>query len=748
MNLFKFATWTYGVEKLGDIIRVKAGSTLVYYLKVMKLIVGGNLSLKFVKDLGRIANVLKYIQRTQGSKGLVTYLKVSAVLLQQSAAGHRLDDVSLLGPRVSRTKGMGLPRIIPRRSRIIIANNGPGKHLIIRFYLTIFALYRVLTYAGKLSLNTITDPGVSFNMDVFRKYIKNFIHKFVKDELIYLIPRKLLEMKFRMFTILKSSPQTGKGIWKPLLASNRVRDRKNYWSTHPDCLANSIWSMVNQPYFGHFVEIAGRYAPRLLFVIQSVLNQSAHLPISTVRLPMGKLGLKEEAAGKVRVFAMVDPLTQWLLAPVHKVLFSILRRIPMDGTFNQLKPLYRLLKMAQRRGLPLYSLDLSAATDRLPVSIQAELLDYLFEQVLPKFGSKWQALLTDRYYLISSRKYRVHEEIKYSVGQPMGALSSWAMLALSHHFIVQVAAWEAGYPRTKLFDRYAVLGDDLVLGSRKVKDSYLKILSDIGVKCGLHKSILSPKGVGAEFAKSTFIDGVNVSPVSWLELQTALRDLSAWVAFANKNGLSLVRQFRILGFGYISRRKSFRKLNHACQLVWLAGVAKLDFNTTTLSLVGRLPKDFEAFLDFFKDTVLKPLKSSLIQLARKVEEIDSTAIWEERGLDRNLRHVFHTVYNTTAFSESQLAVKKLWALAEPLTALWEIKTFDQALSIYMQILKDKSIPSLDVFLLRPLITSVGSTKKLPFQVKMFRTWSRISHRLVKRYRDVTKSRNVTQREVS
>jgi len=68
--------------------------------------------------------------------------------------------------------------------------------------------------------------------------------------------------------------------------------------------------MVNQPYFGYFVELAGRFAPRLLFIIQSVLNQSAHLPISTVRLPMGKLGLKEEAAGKVRVFAMVDPLTQ------------------------------------------------------------------------------------------------------------------------------------------------------------------------------------------------------------------------------------------------------------------------------------------------------------------------------------------------------------------------------------------------------------------------------------------------------
>jgi hypothetical protein len=93
---------------------------------------------------------------------------------------------------------------------------------------------------------------------------------------------------------------------------------------------------------------------------------------------LGKLGLKEEAAGKVRVFAMVDPVTQWILAPLHKFLFSILRKLPMDGTFNQLAPIYRLLKQRGRiKGL--YSLDLSAATDRLPVGLQARLLDHLFE---------------------------------------------------------------------------------------------------------------------------------------------------------------------------------------------------------------------------------------------------------------------------------------------------------------------------------------------------------------------------------
>jgi hypothetical protein len=64
---------------------------------------------------------------------------------------------------------------------------------------------------------------------------------------------------------------------------------------------------------------------------------------------LGKLGLKQEPAGKVRVFAMVDPWTQWLLAPLHKRVFSILRRIPQDGTFNQVKPVERLLESGRKR---------------------------------------------------------------------------------------------------------------------------------------------------------------------------------------------------------------------------------------------------------------------------------------------------------------------------------------------------------------------------------------------------------------
>jgi len=43
-----------------------------------------------------------------------------------------------------------------------------------------------------------------------------------------------------------------------------------------------------------------------------------------------------------------------------------------------------------------------------------------------------------REYELKSPVYGNHT-VSYAVGQPMGALSSWAMLAITHHLIVQVA---------------------------------------------------------------------------------------------------------------------------------------------------------------------------------------------------------------------------------------------------------------------------------------------------------------------
>jgi hypothetical protein len=246
---------------------------------------------------------------------------------------------------------------------------------------------------------------------------------------------------------------------------------------------------------------------------------------------LGRLSLVEEP-GKMRVVAMVDCLTQWLLYPLHRFIFDrILYVLPQDGTFDQQKPVKRLLGLMSERGLyECFSYDLSAATDRLPVILQ----EFLLAQFTTReFAHHWRNLLSSRYYAVpkwtkdfiprycpeSMRKTGV---VRYAVGQPMGAYSSWAMLALVHHAIVQFAAKRAGV--VGWFDLYAVLGDDVVIGNRGVATEYTKVMEAIGVNIGFHKSIIS-KNRSLEFAKRFYYKGVEVTPlplvavaVGWISL--------------------------------------------------------------------------------------------------------------------------------------------------------------------------------------------------------------------------------------
>jgi len=159
-------------------------------------------------------------------------------------------------------------------------------------------------------------------------------------------------------------------------------------------------------------------------------------------LKLGKLCLKQEAAGKVRVFAMVDAWTQSLLATLHDGVLKILSSIPQDGTYDQHKPVKVLIDKGIQE---LYSFDLSAATDRLPIDLQSRIISSLFNN--EEVGSLWKSLLVDRDYILESKDPKFTSDngsYRYAIGQPMGCLSSWPMLAITHHLIVQVAARRSG----------------------------------------------------------------------------------------------------------------------------------------------------------------------------------------------------------------------------------------------------------------------------------------------------------------
>jgi len=141
------------------------------------------------------------------------------------------------------------------------------------------------------------------------------------------------------------------------------------------------------------------------------VEASAHCKLQ-IPTQLGRLALKEEAAGKIRVFAMVDAFTQWALYPLHQQIMSTLSTWVQDGTFDQYKPVKVLLS---RKPLGLWSYDLSAATDRLPLQFQKIVL----QPILGIKGAEvWGDILVKRDYYFGTQNFR------YAVGQPMGAYSS------------------------------------------------------------------------------------------------------------------------------------------------------------------------------------------------------------------------------------------------------------------------------------------------------------------------------------
>jgi hypothetical protein len=204
---------------------------------------------------------------------------------------------------------------------------------------------------------------------------------------------------------------------------------------------------------------------------------------------LGRLAKLYEAAGKVRIVAITDWWTQCLLHPLHSCVFKELRSLFTDCTFDQTGGLNRVREIA--RGRPAFSYDLSSATDRIPIALQEQILSALGLS----WAASWRSLLSGRDWWLGSLP------IKYAVGQPMGAYSSWAMLALSHHVIIQVSAYRAGWRH--FFPYYAVLGDDVVIFDQKVATEYLESMATLGVSINMSKSLVSENGF-LEFAKRWF----------------------------------------------------------------------------------------------------------------------------------------------------------------------------------------------------------------------------------------------------
>jgi hypothetical protein len=409
----------------------------------------------------------------RGKVGLVLYLKESQRCLLKFLVGQpvKATSVKLID---------GLPAILPG---VIRKGIKAGDIAAIRIALTLLGFVRVIFHKGAIRFHNITDP-TKWTPSVSKR------NRMLKDVL-----KALKWLKVSPYRIPSTPPVGPK--------SNRSGPNGHATlAAHWDALAlreSELWVV-----FKDLSKALG--LSHLIPTVESLSlitgNWVARYPFLTRQLPahfasLGKLGVKDEAGGKKRVFAISDYWTQAVCKPLHDYLMKVLKKLPMDGTWDQGNAADQVAKWtAENR--PLYAFDLSAATDRFPGGFIVLVLTSLIGAVA---ASLWLTLLTKRDYWYKGSAYR------YNAGQPMGTLSSWASFALAHHVVVQIAAMRAGW--TGLFSDYRLLGDDIVIADADVAEEYQELMASFHVDINDSKSLC---GIGtSEFAKRHFHRGHEVT---------------------------------------------------------------------------------------------------------------------------------------------------------------------------------------------------------------------------------------------
>jgi hypothetical protein len=597
-------------------LNVKVGRPLVAQGLNLVYLLRGRLTSNYAAVVASFMRDLWLINRKSGKRFVVFYLKACSILLMQAVSKQVVrNNGQLFKAAVARTS-TGIPRIIPKAHRMHIRN---GSEFHIRFWLSLFSLYRVIECVGLISIKTIISPLPA-------PISNSFMGEFIESTCDFLRIHRVSELtlpEFQPFIIAKRAscsvkPQELGGSRGPSTHSLSIMAAMLSWLDLTVQFGKLQGSLKVFGIMANFVNSKFAYFIQALRPVMVDLFDAMDLPLGN--LDLGRLAFLVEPAAKIRVVAMVDPFTQWLLRPLHLFIFSILRRLVWDATFDQRGKVRKFTDAVRDRGIKeIYSYDLTAATDRLPVDLQAVIISNIFS---PDIALAWKSFLVDRWYRVKQHLFdasgtridrlQVSEDhpmvqtttfnypvgykkqgnkspyshthvsnIKYAVGQPMGALSSWAMLALMHHIIVHMAGRRANV--TDFL--YLILGDDVVIADSAVASHYLDILSEIGSPINLTKSIVSTNG-SFEFAKRFIVDYVDVTPLSFREMGMALIDIRALLQLvANLPNVRVSTVLSVLGHGYKATSRltgPFRRMSRSMgRLLLLLSIPGARFSRMT-----------------------------------------------------------------------------------------------------------------------------------------------------------------------
>jgi len=231
--------------------------------------------------------------------------------------------------------------------------------------------------------------------------------------------------------------------------------------------------------WNHYLKYLDLYRPVLKDIVPyDIMSRGMVAPRQSINdFVVGRIGLIQEPGYKLRAVANPGRVFQRVLEPLGDSIYSLIKRFPWDCTFNQMKA-FPILQQALAAGRTVSSIDLTGATDYFPLSLQIDVLQYVFQR---------DQLTIDLFREISTSKWLMpnHGLISWNRGQPLGLYPSFGSFALTHGLLL------LGLCNGEYQDQFFVLGDDVVILDTQIADEYLRVLSILGCPVSGSKTIRS-----------------------------------------------------------------------------------------------------------------------------------------------------------------------------------------------------------------------------------------------------------------
>lgn len=269
---------------------------------------------------------------------------------------------------------------------------------------------------------------------------------------------------------------------------------------------------------------------RKLFSLLWEANYSAHRFCHVKRFSFaqkptdgvaGKIcALVKDRGMKIRYIA--NPLigVQLATSRLQQACNLFLQRLPESMVHNQGAVEDWVLPILQA-DLPMWSIDLSSATDKFPLITQVLLLKKLFPELEPDI---------DLWADVSRSQWSTPiGPVSFGIGQPMGVSASFSAFSVTHTLLIRSLG---GNP-----SNFRTCGDDVLISDPNLAKAYMDMMQILGVEISVAKSLMGSSK--AEFAGRIF-DKYG----RWESFKSSKLDMGA-------DPLGMVRQYGLAGLSMV-----------------------------------------------------------------------------------------------------------------------------------------------------------------------------------------------------